>query len=606
MNRSSDLLLNEDDESLRKAMALSLITAREDELRRRQLYRSVEAIPQHVANEMAWEGLHASSSYPNLTDDSAKSTNTIARPRPQGKLVNKGALNLPVSKPPPPCPRSPRHSRVVPVVPPRPNIAAVSPPKQRLSSNQDDIGGNRGTAGHIAGGVPPRPIVGPHGRTSAKIPPPRPHTIQPSGATPPKADVDMPLITLSPRILPNSDDFDVSSLDPLCSTSSYSSGATSASFGEDLRVALNRPGGSAVPATRNSTIAAPVFESSSSFGMAAALSYPLCGGTGSVATGPSYPPRGSTGSGAASPSFPSSIVTGLPPVGPFYPQRVNTGSTATASSYKPFDHIAADNEINKLLFIDNDLFNTSHKAPIGKPHADTPASDVAIPVSLGEYNYVQPEDAVTSYDIFNTCDNADDNLMQFAAGYDHHELLTLECFDPLYSVEQPASSEDAASTPDSLELFPNPFDKFERKETPNPFPVVDPASTHKLLLQSSVSVMSRQSNDVTGDIDVTASKGHTRNESSGSNSELMDPFSIDNLTSALERKRKKHEKEQKERKTLLRKNAVKIKEEKASRPTASRPTYSRQSSYLSKGQVRHESKSNQQFVGHFCGDLDLF
>ena len=594
MNRSSDLLLNDDDdEALRKAKALSLITAREDELRRRQLYRSVEAIPQHVANEMAWEGLHASNSYPNLTDDSAKSTNTIVRPRPQGKLVNKGALNLPVSKPPPPCPRSPRHSRVVPVVPPRPSTAAVSPPKQRLSSNQDDIGGNRGTAGHIAGGVPPRPIVGPHGRTSAKIPPPRPQTIHPTGATPPKTDIDTPLITLSPRILPNSDDFDVSSLDPLCSTSSYSSGATTthASFGEDLRVALNRPGGSAVPAARNSTIEKPFFESSSSFGMAAALSYPPCGGTGSVATGPSYPPRGSTGSGAASPSFPSKIGAGLPPVGPFYPQRANTGSTATASSYQPFDHIAADNEINKLLFIDNDLFNTSHKPSVGKPQADAPTSDIAIPVSLSEHNNMRTEDTVTSYDIFNTCDNPDDNdnLMQFAAGYDHHELLTLECFDPLYSVEQPASSEDAASTPDSLELFPNPFDKFERKETPNPFPVVDPASTHKLLLQSSVSVTSRQSTDVTSDIDVTASKGHTRNESSGSNSELMDPFSIDNLTAALERKRKKHEKEQKERKTLLRKNAVKVKEENKSRPAASRPAYSRQSSYLSKGQVRHGS-----------------
>ena len=582
---SSALLLNEDDEAIRKAKALSLITAREDELRRRQLYRSVEAIPQHVANEMAWQGLHASNSYPNLTDDSAKSStaNAIARPRPQGKLVNKGALNLPVAKPLPPCPRSPRHTRAVPVVPPRPNVAAVSPPKQRSSStNQDDLGGNRGMTGHVASGVPPRPIVGPHGRSSAKIPPPRPHAIHPSGATPPKADIDTPLITLSPRILPNPDDFDVSSLDPLSSARSYSSGATTthASFGEDLHVSLNRPGHSTVPTTHNSKIAAHVFESSSSFGMAAALPYPLCDSTGSVATGPSYPPRGSTGSGAASPSFPSSIGTGLHPTGPSYPHRSSAGSSTT---YQLFDCIAADNDLSKLLFIDNDLYNMSHKASTGKPQADAPSSDVAI--SLSEHNNVQPEESVRSYDIFGACDNADDNLMQFAAGYDHHKLLSLECFDPLYSVEQPACSEGAATTPDSLELFPNPYDKFERKETPNPFPVVDPASTQRLLLQSSVSVTSQQSKDVTSDVDVTGNKGHTRNESSGSNSELMDPFSIANLTAALERKRKKHEKEQKERKTLLRKKEAKMKEEKASRPVPSRPTYSRQSSYLSKGQV---------------------
>ena len=632
---SSHSILTEEDEEIEKVKALSLITAQEDELRRSQLYHSVETIPQHVANERTSVGLHASSSFPNLTDDlTASSTaNTIVRPRPQGKVVGSSTLNLPVTKPKP-APRSPRkddNARHVPVVPPRPSKAVVSPPSPRPSSHHDDL---LGRTGLTASGLPPRPSAGPNERTQASHAHQQKHT-HTNHSTPPKADIDKPLITLSPSYLTNPDDFDVSSLDPLNRPCSSSATSSRTSFAADMDVPSNPPGGTSVPFSMSGTVAAPLFASSSSFGMPATPSYPPhgssssgtvvpfyppCGSTVPKPVVPSRPPRGSTGSGSTTPSYPQhdssssgrmgpsypshgSIGSGpmMPsypphgstsslPVAPSHPLRGSTGSGAVAPSlppsgpfYPPCDNAFTGNNISDKPFVVSNAMYV-----MGMPAStNTPQADGHITASASQ-NTAQMEDIYDS----------DDDLMQFAAGIDHEEFLSLESFDPLYSMEQLTPVDDATNAIDSIELFPNPYDKFERKETPNPFPVVDPASTQKLLRQSGVYATTRPSRDVTSDVTVdeqpsasTLPKGHSRNESTGSNAELMDPFSVSNLTKVLERKRRKHEEEQKERMSQMKKKEAKLRDEKE-KEKPSRETFSRQTSYLSKGQVRQALTSS--------------
>ena len=626
MSRSHSIL-TEEDEEIEKVKALSLITAQEDELRRSQLYHSVETIPQHVANERTSLGLHASSSFPNLTDDlTASSTaNTIVRPRPQGKVVGSNTFNLPVAKPRP-APRSPRKddsARRVPMVPPRPSKAVVSPPSPQPSSHHDDL---LGRTGLTASGLPPRPSE----RTLAG------HALQqklthPSHSTPPKADIDKPLITLSPSFLQNPDDFDVSSLDPLNRPCSSDATSSHTSFAADMDVPSNPPGGTSVPFSMSGTVAAPLFASSSSFGMAATPSYPPHGssGSGTVVTfyppsgstgsrpvvpsrpprgstgsvpmappytqhdstssgpmAPSYPPRSSIGSGPMVPSYPLRGSTGSVPVAPSHPLRGSTGSGAVAPSLPPTgpfypacDNAFTGNNISdKPFVVSNALYVMGMTAS-----TDTPQADGHVTASASQ-NTAQMEEMYDS----------DDDLMQFAAGIDHEDFLSLESFDPLYSMEQLTPVDDATNAVDSIELFPNPYDKFERKETPNPFPVVDPASTQKILRQSGVYTTTRLSRDVTSDVKVdeqpsASTQGHSRNESTGSNSELMDPFSVSNLTKVLERKRRKHEEEQRERVAQMKEKEAKLKDEKMK---PGRETFSRQTSYLSKGQVRQALTSS--------------
>jgi hypothetical protein len=113
----------DEDEELQKVLALSLVTAREDEIRRKQLYSSVESINRQETNNLNQDRLSASNSMPDFMvtanipkqPSSAQATSTIPRPRPQGKG---GGLQLTLPGPPKVPPRPEPFEG--PSVPPRP------------------------------------------------------------------------------------------------------------------------------------------------------------------------------------------------------------------------------------------------------------------------------------------------------------------------------------------------------------------------------------------------------------------------------------------------------------------------------------------------------
>ena len=214
------------------------------------------------------------------------------------------------------------------------------------------------------------------------------------------------------------------------------------------------------------------------------------------------------------------------------------------------------------------------------------------------------------------------DLMDFTDEETWDELLTLESFDPLYSIKD-TETPDTNKAPDNIEerndsteLFPNPLDRFQRKETPNPFPAVNTVSTHNILMRSSITETSLPYKHYhrvnTGDVEKSLKvekevegQGHQQ-KSSEDGQQLQDPFSVSELTEALERKRKKHSKEREEREAELKEKLKKEGEDREARSkllrkgkiSADTPgvtqaenvinpkRLSRGTSYIAKGQVR--------------------
>jgi hypothetical protein len=136
--------------------------------------------------------------------------------------------------------------------------------------------------------------------------------------------------------------------------------------------------------------------------------------------------------------------------------------------------------------------------------------------------------------------------MDFTAPKQQIEYLSLESFDPLYSLEK---SVDMEQSTDSIGLFPNPLDRLQRKNTPNPFPKVNPVPTQNLMRKSSCDILS-QSGDHVSQADAKAATSRptsTCSTASNAYEELQDPFDVPDLLKALERKRQQHAKAQAER-----------------------------------------------------------
>ena len=179
------------------------------------------------------------------------------------------------------------------------------------------------------------------------------------------------------------------------------------------------------------------------------------------------------------------------------------------------------------------------------------------------------------------------DLMDFSDSEDTREYLSLESFDPLYSMEK---SFDMELSTDSLGLFPNPLDRLQRKNTPNPFPDINPVTTQKLMCKSSAA----------SPVQVKPASLEHHTVASKSFEELQDPFDIPDLLKALERKRQNHVKDQAQRLESQKKTEYDVQNKKEQLPTVTmRKTDSdrcvplgrtcRSSSYIQAGEVKFEA-----------------
>lgn len=563
-----------------RVIALSLITVKQDDLRRCQLYGSEETIPKtlmpagDVSNEM---GMRASSSNPNLchignsSDDKKSQSAIIARPRPQATRTQSKDRASPIPGPPTAVPRT-----TPPVIPPRPDSFNWQSTRPDTSPKQQD-----------------QPIP--------KMPPPRPSNV-PSQATRPQSTAmtapvarsrpqakatattdsgsDRPLITLSPPAAKRKDpldvtDFDIDSLDPLHekykpAPSPLITSDKVISKSDVISNSLYQMGVRAPPSPVNDV----------------------------VPTGPGI-------GRPQSQNHPISVA--------MMSQHQQPGTRTSLLGMQPFaknDATAASGG------------NFARPAPSG---ADILSQLMPKPVKSPKFPRHSPQNFTTAKDRDSlTQDGSGEfDLMDFTDDEDPHEYLSLQSFDPLYAIKQIEEREAAEAVEQAterldsgevnLQLFPNPLDRFQRKETPNPFPTVNAISTQNILRRSSIPSIEPPYKHYerlkTGDIEKgvkgeevkgEAVKGHQHIQSDES-VELQDPFSVSDLTCALEHKRKKHSKDREAREAQVKEEEKKKEQEKAERSKllrkkksvetveeeglANPKRMSRGSSYIAKGQV---------------------
>lgn len=603
----------EEDEALKEALARSLVTAKEDEERRQQRYGPSGGSKSVPLGFDLVGGRPVPSSkigppemtLPKETKSSDNSAASISRPRPQpSNVVNdRNSSGMLLVGPPPIPSRPPVGVGSTPVIPPRPSDrsvkalldAPVQPPQRET----------------MASSVKPREVTsqtlpkpkkahslfpsGPsldssHGKPAATVtdsgdirlqrpPSPMRRRASPvprvgSGASLTKLDTavsapevgepDAPLITLSPKS--NVTDFELSSLDPFHPTQTHVAPDLLARFSSNPFTSGNH-GNTATSATGTQP---------AGYGWSPAV-YP-----GSADRASRNQPPGSKGRPASDSSDTSSVTL------------VNNQIYGIFDKPAPHRPKSMDVQLNRGL-----------TPPTVTPGRASPVAPGYFPSDISEAassTYTIPDGAMGSgihgnmgtwksgpgQEKLGQHAGMSDDLMDFsdiqADGY-----LSLESFDPLYTMES-----STAEVHDTSGLFPNPLDRYQRRNTPNPFPDVHALSTQSLMKRASQT-----------DIPVTeisermsSSTGERNTESvskSSSNEELLDPFSVNDLTVALERKRKHHAAEQEQRQGEIPAPAIPAKE---SKPDSSevtdavilRPKHerrlSRATSYMAKGEVK--------------------
>ena len=581
--------IDNEDEAIKKAIALSLVTAQQDNERRQVKYGAT--LPNDSMSSVA-----------NLDPTNTRSASLISRPRPQPSGASKN----------PPIPPRPDGAFSSSTLPPRPkkiSQALLDMPVLPPGGQQKNLTSDRSSFAELDGSVPrvpppPPPLTTARARPASKpilgqqakpldfldmdltSPSPRSHSVPPSdrassitgqgspnlprhnGLMPPPTSIaDKPLITFSPNML----DFDLESLDPL------------KDGGGGVLPLCPQPNmfsaGSAVKL--NKALCTPDFERqrSASTNALNQMDSPQSNIFANIVPSiPVVPPR---------PDSTTNMPINRPISEPLYlepvaTKRINCQSliprstalnTQVAVTNKAIasatNSLMSDMSMTKNTAyggVDPSVFLTkasSHKkldaAPVGWPPKPPEASiakppelctpktrEVSPPKppetsSLSRDSFVsETSSAYTIPDgamIFHRPEPGD--LMDFTAP-NQIEYLSLESFDPLFSLEK---SVDMEQSTDSLGLFPNPLDRLQRKNTPNPFPSVNPVTTQNLLRKSSIDIAGPSAGQA------ASTPVSTRPTSTASNTyeELQDPFDVPDLLKALERKRQQHAKAQVER-----------------------------------------------------------
>ena len=449
-----------DEELVQKAIALSLITEQEDEKRRQERYGTLE-------------------------QSKPSGTSLIARPRPQPRsTVDQKCATLPA----PSSPRAGRHGQ--PPVPPRPPSASYQhlqhlPQQQRTSQlRQPDFNPS----------VPPRP------GSSTSVG---------SGSS-----GSPPLISFSPSVLPKKMelfDFDLSSLDPLNAPSS-STNCTQPNQAQIQAQARHRAQAQPHPQSQRSQTlqhnprsqCSQMHPQQSQIQHAQAqqqqhqqhtrdilsgkLNQHSSGFGSQVIASSSSAPSSTTNStitrsAPASPKKQLSLAPSPPPLSLPSP----TGRSLTPTPPNPFPRRADDpfyvKEQGRFHKVPSDPnFSMTYRSSMEETNMNwAQAREKLSPLASTSDIDVEDHGAVAKAPAPGPVETPPDgsnsgDLMIFADDKFDDLELSLESFDPLF-VAKLSQNEKI----DSLGLFTNPYNKFERKETPNPFPDINPVETQKIL-----------------------------------------------------------------------------------------------------------------------------
>ena len=537
---------------MRAAMALSILTVQEDDRRRKEKW-GINA----PGNSVDLSG----KSHPSVGARSSAPANipiSIPRPGSSGSLIQKQKSQL-----------TPKSS------PPSGNIARPRPQSTK-SVNKDSglglsgppsmmrgapIGGDRGAP-------PPLPSVGPNAKSSQYLsgsgeeslspvlqPPPRsPRSIhkdfhQPQTVRMPMANSSRnslnpynfeprPLISLSPP--QDLFDFDISSLDPLCSKSTEDS----------LTSIATTDGYVKEPAKKGITIRNPMFD----------LQRPTMGIDLQRQTGGIDLQRPTGGIDLQRPTGGAMI----PSVGSYnklYGMTTNHTGTTNNAATLPLQtgaqsalaigptHPKALPDVSKVASLrpSNVYMNTIDLKAAGasanhQPYCISGATPSGSTLTLdGTASSSSQSSTPSSYAStpqVSTASSTSGDLMDFGMNEDDEtdpgrEFLSLEMFDPLYRVDQ-------ANTRGS--------DTFETL-------AVAHSEDQALRMALKESVASTEVSMIPED-DEFDDAPRPRAESTESEGELQDPFEMTALTGALEKKRAQHAKEQAQREAILRHKEV--------------------------------------------------
>lgn len=434
-----------EDEAFERAKALSLITQQEDEKRRQQLYGPLGAI----------------------SSDGSKpqQTSLIARPRPQARSVTPDSQTS-IKLPPQPRSVTPDSQTSI-ILPPQPR--SVTPESQTSTP----LPPTSPRSIHAHPQIPPRPMTHPHVTNPGILKPCMPPQLV---AHSPKID-DEPLISFSPSSKCDPFEFDLRSLDPLHTKLSPKPASAKA----------NEPNYSAIPKPINPPRVSPTPAIPDLF---ATLPKTLQHQQSSNET--QTPPVNNrtsqpaiTRSAPASPKKQLTVAVPLPPLPLVCPPPDLTRSLTPTPSQtsNPFTRLAND----PLFLPSNQGF---HKVP-SDPNVSSSfqtnfgAEDTyhsgSIPNVLQPPQHELKVSLVTSSEALTASDQLFDgekDLMGFPKEMSAEKLLSLESFDPFYVPDTCMSDPEKL---DSTGLFTNPYNKYERKNTPNPFPDINAVSSQKIM-----------------------------------------------------------------------------------------------------------------------------
>ena len=532
--------------AVKAAMALSMVTVQEDDVRRQQRWG---IIAPSASSSAALEAAGPAPLNPLTARLSAPASIPMKRPSSQSNLLqNQKSQPAPKSSPPSGSIARPRPQSNKPYPGGKDGGLALTRPPLSAGRPQLPVSDDNGSI------PPPLPSVGPNARSSqvlgtSEVPalPKSPRTSRVDH--PPLANrnsenslKDMldifdaePLITLSPPLI-SSDDFDISALDPF-STKPYQSQGRQMDITGMTLPAYTEPPNKGI-SIRNpmfdlqnlSGKSSPTFEQSSSNKQLALSGLPLGGAVGQSAAAAGLPVGCSSGAIMGRPP-PSIRLAAQPPLTPqpamgIYPQLTNNPFNISTSS-------------------------SSVSSPSSVPDGVPSSSSSSSALSTGSGTRMS------------NATSGSGDLMEFTGHFEEdpsHEFLSLEMFDPLYS----------------------PVPLMER----------DAESYETLMTATNDHLVSTNGDELIDALDAQSlsAEPRERSESNTSHGELQDPFEMSALTAALEKKRAQHAKEQAKRDAILR-------PKEGERPKVvetKKKGHVRRNSHLARGQVGVTSQSIPQ------------
>lgn len=565
----------DEDAAVQAAMALSLVTAEEDDKRRKEKYGIIKPT---VSREESRKSIQGSQVQLPKSGGVSKSVSPV--PTSQAQAV-------PPPKPPPP----------IYIARPRPQAskaAAIDPfgmePVTGASTRATNVPSRGEPPKFVNKKPPPLPSVGPNAKSECNtidlvptaLPPPQrsPRLSRSEKVIPIHVDTktlgekeDKPLITLSPPGKSRTSDFldfDLHSLDPLFAKTEPTKSTASESMEQNESNVLGGITGNVanptVPTTQMQGLVMNPFTRMPQVGNMQSHGFGGFGMIGSHASASSNSAIASVSctTGQASRTSPITVKT-RPPPNPLYcavPGGMTSQSIGAPALVLP--KVPSGSHLPLMAMTPTSLASsTTLSATVSSNVPGIPKLPTTLPLSSTSSSTVgttpptaavlpaarRPSGASVSGSGASTPALSSGDLMDFS---DMNELaddfLRLESFDPLYAMDQ-----STADLNDSL--------FFEKGDL---------------------------NGKVNGDFEQAPrdeSESQAKDQENDPDYELMDPFSMDDLTCVLEIKRKKHEQEKAHRQSLLRKKQEEIERTAAAEQSGKQRRLNRRNSHIAKGRV---------------------